>query len=158
MVLISDSVISDSVQVEPHTRFAIARAVRVFARSIIGRAARADQRTRDVHDPVQVARGDAGWVQILDVDEQRLRGRGHLMLQGEPDSRAGEPRFLAQLESFVPADGPQLVPGERAFLLIESANEQYPIVVQEIEPGGSIVRVSWTSAELPAPLRELGGE
>ena len=125
----------------------------------LGRGARVQEATEshDIHDPQTVAHGNAGWVQLLDIEGQRPRGRGRLMLRSEGANTEGAQTFEASVESFVPGDAP-VAPGDHVLLLIETANEQYPVTVRAIEAEGSVVSVSWNADELPATLRELGGD
>jgi hypothetical protein len=112
--------------------------------------------SRDAHDPVEVPHGDAGWAQLLDTEGQAPRGRGRLMLSSEAAGPDGARTFEANVESFVPGEAP-ITPGDRLLLLIEMSNEQYPVTVRSIDPGGTAVALSWGADELPATLRELGG-
>jgi len=105
----------------------------------------------------QLGQRDAGWVQLLDIEGQRLRGRGRLMLHSERTRDDGSRRLHAQVESFVPVDELPLKAGDQVLLLIETANEQYPVTVQTIGAVDSVVTIHWTADELPATLRELGG-
>ena len=112
---------------------------------------------RELDDPTQTGHRDAGWVRVLDADGQRPRGRGRLMLRSEDAHPDGTPAFEARLESFVPAEDPALGAGDHVLLLVETSNEHYPVTVRAIEAEGSAVSVSWPGDELPATLRELGG-
>lgn len=113
-------------------------------------------KTRSMHG--HAGHRDAGWVQALDVQDQRPRGRGRLMLRRKGARPDGAPRFEAWIESFVQPDGPALASGDHVSLLVETSNERFPVTVRAIEAEGSVVSVHWTDDELPATLRELGGD
>lgn len=139
-------------------RLALRRGARAAARGIV-RVAHLDEHPapREIHDPTPTGHRDAGWVRVLHVEGQRLRGRGRLMMRREPASPGGAPACDAWLESFVPAEEPTLAAGDQVLLLVETSNEHYPVTVKTIEAGGSVVSIHWTADELPATLRELGG-
>ena len=113
---------------------------------------------RKLDDPTPTGHRNAGWVQVLDADAERLRGRGRLMLRGKDAHPDGTPAFEARLESFVPAEEPALGTGDPVRLFVETSNEHYPVTVRSIEAEGSAVSVSWPGDELPATLREIGGD
>lgn len=104
----------------------------------------------------EIARGDAGWVQILEIKTQRVIGRGRLLMRTMRPLADGLPRFQARVESFAATDGPPAV-GDDLLVLIEGAIEHYPATVRAVEPDGSEITIYWRDDELPAPLRELGG-
>lgn len=106
------------------------------------------------HEERHVARRDAGWVLVLAVDAQTPRGRGQLMISA-PQAEVDEHEIDAQLESYTP-EGPLLEPGEDVVLMSEQANEHYPARVQSC--GDGVVVLDWNAGELPAALRELGGD
>ncbi len=144
--------------VEP-VRLVFRRAARAAAQGIVRVAHLEDQPgSREIVDPSQVGQSDAGWVQVLDVEDGRARGRGRLMLRSKRIRRGDRPGWEARIESFVPADEPGLASQEQVLLLVETANEHYPVTVRTIEAEGSVVTVSWPHEELPATLRELGGD
>ena len=138
-------------------RLAVRRGARAAARAVVRIANLDETPAPGMEDPRELGHGDAGWVQVLDVEGQRVRGRGRLTLRSEGIRANGVPAFDAQLESFVPADGPALAVGD-VLLLAENANEYYPATVRAIDAEGSVISADWMAEELPATLRELGGE
>lgn len=139
-------------------RSMLRRGARAVARAIV-RVARLDDdaSSRENADPPQTGNRDAGWARVLRLEDQRLLGRGRLMMRLEHTRPDGAPSYAAWLESFGPSEEPQFTAGDRVLLLIETSNEHYPVTVQAMEAQGSVVSMRWTADELPATLRELGG-
>ena len=104
-----------------------------------------------------VAPQDAGWVELLSVDTQVRYGRGHLfiwLVQSEDDP------MKAELRSFTP-DTSQPAKDDRLAIRPEQEMEMYPVIVSgyaPVEGEVAIVGLIWPDIEMPASLRELGGE
>jgi hypothetical protein len=102
---------------------------------------------------------DAGWAKLTSPDGKLDLGRGRLMVWYEaPGSKDGIRH--AQLSSFTPgAIEPRR--GDSVAVLPESEQESYAATITEYNPvpsGESVVVLDWPNDELPASLRELGGE
>src|SRR5450759_1985016 len=98
-------------------RGALSRAAHRAARGI-ARVAHLGERPAPQTDSAQLGHADAGWVQVLDMDSGRLRGRGRLMLRNDGARVGGAPAIDARIESFVPAEDPPLVPQDHVLLLV----------------------------------------
>jgi len=107
-----------------------------------------------------IAPQDAGWVELLSVDTQTRYGRGHLFIwqvQKEDDP------MMAELRSFTPDadDAPEPATHDRLAIRPEQEMEMYPVIVTgyaPVEDEAAIVGLIWPDIEMPASLRELGGE
>ena len=91
------------------------------------------------------------------AEYRELRRDGRVGQRHRDERSEQEARQRARIESFVLAEE-SVVPGDRALVLIETANEQYPVTVRSVEADGSVICVRWDADELPATLRELGGD
>lgn len=103
-----------------------------------------------------IAPRDAGWVELVSADMSTRYGRGHLYLwQIEQTDQLQR----AELRSFV-KDVTEPAPNDRLAVRPELEQEVYPVIVTAYDPGSeeSIVGLVWPDTELPAALREVGGE
>ena len=102
---------------------------------------------------------DAGWAKLSSPDGTVDLGRGRLRVWFEaPGSKHGVRH--AQLSSFTP--GPtEPRRGETVAICPEKDSEKYIATITEydaVPSGESVVVLDWPNDELPASLRELGGE
>ncbi len=102
---------------------------------------------------------DAGWAKLTNPDGTVDLGRGRLRVWFEaPGSKHGVRH--AQLSSFTP--GPtEPRRGETVAICPEKDSEKYIATITEYDPmpaGEGVVVLDWPNDELPASLRELGGE
>ena len=132
--------------------------------------------TSEGGDPVTIAPRDAGWAELFTADGRTRMGRGHLMIwpghqHGEP---AGDgparvvkdaamplggdaPPLRGELRSFTIDAGPP-VPGDSLAVRPENESQMYPVVVHSFDDQGQqVVSLDWPDEQLPAALRELGG-
>lgn len=110
-------------------------------------------------DAQQNASQDAGWAQLSSPDGKRDLGRGRLRVWYEAPGSANGVRH-AQLSSYTPGTTEPHRGGTVA-IAPESESERYIAKVTEYDPtasGESVVVLDWPDDELPASLRELGGE
>ena len=110
-------------------------------------------------DAHENAAQDAGWARLSSPDGQVDLGRGRLQMWYEvPGSKNGVRH--AQLSSYTPGSvEPRR--GDTVAVVPEHDAEQYIATITEytaVPEGGSIVVLDWPSNEMPASLRELGGE
>lgn len=101
----------------------------------------------------------AGWAKVSSPDGRLDLGRGRLRLWFEaPGSKDGVRH--AQLSSYSPgAIEPRR--GDTVAICPEGESETYIATITEYEPlpgGEGVVILDWPNDELPASLRELGGE
>ncbi len=102
---------------------------------------------------------DAGWAKLSNPEGTVDLGRGRLRVWFEaPGSKDGVRH--AQLSSFTP--GPtEPRRGDTVAISPEKDSEKYIATVTEYDPvpaGESVVVLDWPNDELPASLRERGGE
>ena len=127
-------------------------------------------------DPTTIAPRDAGWAELFTADGATRMGRGHLMIwpghHHDEASDDGPPRVAkdaglplggdapplrGELRSFVVDAGPP-VPGDSLAVRPENESQLYPVLVQSYDTQGQpVVRLDWPDEQLPAALRELGG-
>jgi len=110
-------------------------------------------------DAQQNASQDAGWAQLSSPDGTRDLGRGRLRVWYEAPGSANGVRH-AQLSSYTPGTT-EPHRGDTVAIAPESESERYIAKVMEYDPtasGESVVVLDWPDDELPASLRELGGE
>lgn len=137
---------------------ALLQVVRALTRGITSVLHRGVYRApHEMANLTQTGQRDAGWATILDAEGDRLRGRGRLVLRRWGAHPDGTPSFEARLDSFLPAAATPIRAGDAVLLHIEASNEQYPVTVHTTGVG-STISVSWPGDELPATLRELGGD
>ncbi len=107
----------------------------------------------------QNASQDAGWARLSSPDGRVDLGRGRLHVWYEAPGSANGVRH-AQVKSYTP--GPTEVHrGDTIAISPEAESEQYLAKVMEYQPvqsGESVLVLDWPDDELPASLRELGGE
>lgn len=126
-----------------------------------------------------IAPRDGGWAELMTADGRTRMGRGHLMLwparpatdvdDGESgpamvDKDAGmalggdAPPLAAELRSFAIDAGPPIA-GDSLAVRPESEFDLYPVTVRAFDRKGDhpVVYLDWPDEELPASLRELGG-
>lgn len=110
-------------------------------------------------DAQQNASQDAGWAQVSSPDGQRDLGRGRLRVWYEAPGSVNGVRH-AQLSSYTPGTT-EPHRGDTVAIAPELESERYIAKVMEYAPsvsGESVVVLDWPDDELPASLRELGGE
>lgn len=102
---------------------------------------------------------DAGWARLSSTDGSLDMGRGRLRIWFEAPGTEGGVRH-AQLSSYQPgAIEPRR--GDTVSICPENEAETYIASVMEYNPvpsGESVVVLDWPNDELPASLRELGGD
>jgi len=109
-------------------------------------------------DDRQNASQDAGWARLSSPDGTVDMGRGRLRIWFEAP---GTPRGVrqAQIGSYTP--GPvEPRRGDAVAICPEGEAEMYIASIAEYNPvptGESVVVLDWPGDELPASLRELGG-
>lgn len=104
-----------------------------------------------------VAPQDAGWVELLSVDTQTRYGRGHLFIW---HVQKADDAMKAELRSFT-LDSAEPAAYDRLAVRPEREAEMYPVIVAgfaPVEGEAAIVGLIWPDIEMPASLRELGGE
>jgi hypothetical protein len=108
-------------------------------------------------DQPQIAPQDAGWADLVSHDGLTKYGRGHLMIWPEPPNRATDNRLRAELQSFVVEAEPPIHTG--LAVRPEKDPDTYPATSRsfEVMEHGAVVGLFWDDDELPASLRELGG-
>lgn len=108
-------------------------------------------------DQPQIAPQDAGWADLVSQDGQTKYGRGHLMIWPVPPDGATDNRLRAELQSFTVEAEPPI----HTVLAIrpEKDPDTYPATSRtfEVLEHGAVVGLFWDDDELPASLRELGG-
>lgn len=109
-------------------------------------------------DDRQNASQDAGWARLSSTDGSVDMGRGRLRVWFEAPGWERGVRH-AQLSSYQPgAVEPRR--GDTVAICPESEAEMYIASIADYNPvpgGESVVVLDWPSDELPASLRELGG-
>lgn len=110
-------------------------------------------------DDAENAAQDAGWAHMYSPDGQVDLGRGRLRMWFEaPGSKNGVRH--AQLSSYTPGSvEPRR--GDTVAVRPETESEQYIATITEytaVPEGESVVVLDWPNNEMPASLRELGGE
>lgn len=105
---------------------------------------------------LDVAPRDAAWVELVSADTKTRYGRGHLYLW---HVKTEDDLMRAELRSFAPHEGGEApAKGDCLAVRPEQEMELYPVVVAEYGPGSeNIVALIWPDTELPASLREVGG-
>lgn len=114
-----------------------------------------DRSTPDAANAAQ----DAGWARLTSQDGTLDLGRGRLSVWYEPPGSANGVRH-AQLSSYTPG-AIEARRGDMVSVVPEAEAEGYVAKITEYQPvpgGGGVIVLDWPNDELPASLRELGGE
>jgi hypothetical protein len=118
-----------------------------------------DPELESTADDRENASQDGGWVKMSSPDGRLDLGRGRLRLWFEAPGSPGGVRH-AQISSYTPgAIEPRR--GDTVAILPENESEQYIASITEYNPvpsGDSVVILDWPNDEMPASLRELGGD
>ena len=120
------------------------------------------EHTHDSDSPAddrQNASQDAGWARLSSPDGTVDMGRGRLRIWFEAP---GTPQGVrhAQIGSYQPG-AVEARRGDTVAVCPEGEAEMYIATITEYNPvpdGGSVVVLDWPDDELPASLRELGGD
>jgi len=114
--------------------------------------------TGETADDRSNAAQDAGWVRLHSPDQSLDLGRGRLMIWYEPPGSPHGTRH-AEIGSYtLGAIEPRR--GDAVTVVPETEAESYVATIVEYQPtptGDGVLILDWPNDELPASLRELGG-